>query len=81
MNKNILAYELILLALLMLPGTIIAADTLKNPPAKEKIPIELQREQSQQHTPKRMERMKFAEELPDELKKVRLIHTGIRGGV
>ncbi|ALQ51405.1 hypothetical protein [Nitrosomonas ureae] len=80
MYKNILAYELTLFALLMLPSTIIATNVSKNPSA-EKIPLELQRDQSQQPTPQRMKRVKFAEELPDELKKIRLIHSGIRGGV
>jgi hypothetical protein len=80
MNKNRLAYKFALLALLMLPGTIIATDASKNPPA-EKIPLELQRDQSQQPAPQRIKRVKFADEISEGLKKAQLIQTGIRGGI
>ena len=80
MYKNILTYELILLALLMLPSTIIATNASKNPPAEEKIPIELQRERFQQHMAQRMKRIKFAAEFSDDSMKAQLIHNGIRGG-
>lgn len=79
MNKNILAYEFILLALFLLPGTAFAAGASKNESSKEKIRIELPQEQSQQQTPKKMEPTKFADEVSGDLKKAQFARTEIRG--
>lgn len=42
MYKNITAYRFIQTALLMVPGILFAANAVKNQPAKEQAPIELQ---------------------------------------
>lgn len=50
MNKNTLSYGLILMILFMLPNMVFAADESKDQQTKEKTPIELQRDKSQQLT-------------------------------
>lgn len=84
MNKNTLSYGLILIALFILPSIMFAADESKNQQTKEKTPVELQREKSQQLTHTMMGHINLAQfalgiKLPDEasnhIRKAQIIQT------
>ena len=84
MNKNTLSYGLILMILFMLPNMVFAADESKDQQTKEKTPIELQRDKSQQLTHKMMGHINLAQfalgiKLPDEasnhIRKAQVIQT------
>lgn len=84
MNKNTLSYGLILMILFMLPNMVFAADESKDQQTKEKTPIELQRNKSQQLTHKMMGHINLAQfalgiKLPDEasnhIRKAQVIQT------
>lgn len=84
MSKYKLTYGLILTAAFMLPSIVIAANVSHSQSAKEKTPIELQREQTLQLTHKMMGHINLAQfalgiKLPDEasshIKKAQAIQT------
>lgn len=84
MNKNTLSYGLILIVLFILPSIMFAADESKSQQTKEKTPVELQREKSQQLTHTMMGHINLAQfalgiKLPDEasnhIRKAQIIQT------